>query len=74
MPKQLDVNKIVADNPAVDQKALEKAQEAIRDLHQTGAVRRSSYGLETPESKKRLRHSDDSVRGGAQSAAVRRLR
>jgi LysM repeat protein len=73
MPPQLDVEKIIADNPNIDADELKKAQEALQDLHQTGKVKRSTYGLETPESKKNIRYSEEAYRS-AREPAVRRLR
>lgn len=73
MPKQLDIDQIIADNPNIDGDELKKVQEALRELHQTGAVKRSTYGLETPESKKNLRYSQEAYRS-AREPAVRRLR
>jgi hypothetical protein len=73
MPKRLDLDKIIADNPNIDADELKKAQEALQNLHQTGTVKRSTYGLETPESKKNLRYSKEAYRS-AREPAVRRLR
>ncbi len=73
MPKQLDIDKIIADNPNIDSEALRKAEEALKDLSHTGVVKRSTYGLETPESKKNLRYSEEAYRS-AREPAVRRLR
>jgi HrpA-like RNA helicase len=72
MPKHLDLDKIIADNPHVDPKELEKAQSALKDLHRTGIVKRSTYGLETPESKKNVRLSTDENRPASQPV-IRRL-
>ncbi len=72
MPKQqLDIDKIIADNPNVDPEALKKAEEALKNLNQTGVIRRSTYGLETPESKKEIRHGSQVTSG---EMPVRRLR
>jgi hypothetical protein len=71
MPKQIDLDKMIADNPNVDPEALRKAEEALKNLHQTGVVQRSTYGLETPESKKQLRHSYEEASPTKES--VRRL-
>jgi hypothetical protein len=73
MPKQLNLEKIIADNPNIDPEELKKAEEALKDLHQTGVVRPSTYGLETPESKKNLRYSSDEDRRQTETL-VRRLR
>ena len=73
MPRQLDLDKIIADNPHVDPEALKKAQEALRNLNQTGVVRRSTYELETPESRKEIRHNRQSSLSSAEMP-VRRLR
>ena len=73
MPTQIDLEKIIADNPNVDPEELRKAGEALKSLHQTGVVRRSTYGLETPESKKELRHSEGATRS-ATTLPIRRLR
>jgi len=73
MPKkQLDVEKIIADNPNVDAEALKKAEEALKDLNKTGAVRRSTYGLETPESKGEMRRRESCIMSS--EAPMRRLR
>jgi len=72
MPTQIDLGKIIADNPNVDAEELKKTEEALKSLHQTGVVRRSTYGLETPESKKEIRHSGDE--SSASAAPIRRLR
>jgi len=69
MAKQIDLEKIIADNPNVDAKELKKAEEVLKNLNRTGAVKRSTYGLETPESKKEIRHSEDA----ASASPVRRL-
>ncbi|MGB6721655.1 MAG: hypothetical protein WBE72_12725 [Terracidiphilus sp.] len=73
MPSQIDLDMIVADNPDIDLEEFKKGEEALKSLRQTGAVRPSAYGLDTPESKKQIRHNDDvSVSGG--TTAFRRLR
>ena len=72
MPKRIDLEKLIADNPNVDSEDLKKAEEALKDLHRTGVVRRSTYSLETPESKKNLRYSKETYRS-AREPAVRRL-
>ena len=71
MPKQIDIDKIIADNPNVDPEALRKAEEALKNLNQTGVVRHSTYGLETPETKQEIRHSRQNT---ADEMLVRRLR
>ena len=73
MPKQLDLEKIIADNPHVDSDDLKKAEEALRDLNQTGIVKPSTYSLETPESKKNLRYSEEAYRS-AREPTIRKLR
>ena len=55
MPAQLDIDKMIADNPNVDVQELRKGEEALTNLQRSGAVRRSSYGLDTPESKRDIR-------------------
>jgi hypothetical protein len=69
MPKQIDLEKIITDNPSVDRGELKKAEEALKSLKKTGVVQRSTYGLETPESKKEIRHSEEAV----SALPVRRL-
>ena len=59
MPTQLDIDKIIADNPSVDKNALREGEKALHDLQRTGAVKRSTYGLNTPESKRELRPSEE---------------
>ncbi|MGA3056049.1 MAG: hypothetical protein ABSD63_17715 [Candidatus Korobacteraceae bacterium] len=71
MPKQVDLEKIIADNPSVDPEELRKAEEALKSLNRTGVVRRSTYGLETPESKKEIRHSEETA---GSAMPFRRLR
>lgn len=73
MPTRIDLEKIIADNPNVNPEELRKAEEAIKSLRQTGVVRRSSYGLETPESKREIRHSEEMIRA-ASTPPLRRLR
>ena len=72
MLKQKELKKIIADNPNVDPAELKKAEEALRNLKQTGVVRRSTYGLETPESKRQIRHSEATDRS-ASAMPIRRL-
>ena len=67
------MEKIIADNPNVDPEELRKAEEALKGLSKTGVVRRSTYGLETPESKKEIRHSQETERSTS-AMPVRRLR
>lgn len=71
MPKQIELEKIIADNPNVDPEELKRAEEALKNLNRTGVVQRSTYGLETPESKKEIRHSEDTARS---AMPIRRLR
>jgi hypothetical protein len=73
MPKQINLEKIIADNPQIDPEELKKAEEALKNLRQTGIVKHSTYGLETPESKKNLRYSKE-ARRSAREPAVRQLR
>jgi hypothetical protein len=73
MHTQIDVDKIIADNPNVDLEEFKKGEEALRSLNRSGAVRPSTYGLDTPESKKELRHHEDVKRPECNSA-FRRLR
>lgn len=58
MKVQIDVKKIIDKNPQIDGEVLRKTQEILRGLVENG-VQRSGYGLETPESKKELRHSQE---------------
>ena len=62
MPKQLDVQKILANNPKIDLAALAKGIEALKKLAQTGVVKPSSYSLETPDSKRSFQHCGDADR------------
>jgi len=73
MPSQIDLDKIIADNPNVDLEEFKKGEEALKSLHRTGAVRPSTYGLDTPESKGKIRHNEDANRPECNSA-FRRLR
>ena len=73
MPTQIDLDKIIADNPNVDLEEFKKGEEVLKSLHRTGAVRPSTYGLDTPESKKEIRHNEDANRTGCRSE-FRRLR
>lgn len=52
MATQIDVEKIISNNPNVDPDQFRRGEEALKELQRTGAVRRSSYGLDTPESKR----------------------
>jgi hypothetical protein len=61
MPRQLDVQKIIAHNPKIDAEALEKGIEALKKLAQTGVVKPSAYSLETPDSKRSFQHCGDAV-------------
>jgi hypothetical protein len=73
MPSQLDLDKIIADNPNVDLEEFKKGEETLKSLHRTGTVRRSTYELDTPESKRQIRPNEDSGRPSC-APAYRRLR
>jgi hypothetical protein len=73
MPAQIDLDKIIADNPNVDLEEFKKGEEALRSLQRTGSVRPSTYGLDTPESRREIRHHEDAKRPEC-SPAFRRLR
>jgi len=64
MPKQLDLQKIIASNPKIDPAALAEGIEALRKLAQTGVIKPSSYSLETPDSKRSLQYCDDTAKVG----------
>ena len=72
MAKQYDLKKLVEDNPDVDVDQLKRAVDALRELQSTGVVRQSTYGLETPESAKRLAHQKS--RGFVEETPIRILR
>jgi hypothetical protein len=59
MPTQIDLEKIIEENPQVDSEELKKGQEALRELYRSGVVQRSTYELDTPESKGNIRHCED---------------
>lgn len=73
MADQINIEKIAADNPNIDLQKLKEGQELLRDLQKTGSVTRSTYSLDTPESKREIRPA-----GGHDSpdclSAYRRLR
>jgi hypothetical protein len=74
MPSQLDLDKIIADNPDVDLEEFKKGEEALKSLHRTGTVRRSTYELDTPESKREIRQNEDTEDRPSCAPAFRRLR
>jgi len=59
MARALDIDKIATDNPRVNIRQLREGQDALRRLQQSGSVRRSNYGLDTPESKREIRPARD---------------
>jgi hypothetical protein len=60
MPK-IDIDKIIAGNPKIDAKKLLKGIDAVQKLESTGVISKSTYSLETPESKRTLQYSDEHV-------------
>lgn len=54
MPKKLDIEKIIATNPNVDVNELKRATEVLKALQETGLVRPSTYGLETPDRMRQM--------------------
>ena len=58
--KQLDIETIIARNPKISRADLAKGAEVLRELEQSGAVRPSSYGLETAD-RARIRCTEDEV-------------
>jgi uridine kinase len=59
--KQLDVEEIIAKNPKVNRVDLEKGAEVLKELQKSGAVRPSTYDLETADRNKTIRYSGDEV-------------
>ena len=57
MLMQIDLEKVIAANPKVDVEELKKSQEILQDLYRLGVVERSTYELDTPESKGELRYT-----------------
>lgn len=58
--KKLDLNEIIAKNPKVSRADLAKGVQVLRELEQTGAVKPSSYALETAD-RKTIRYSENDV-------------
>jgi hypothetical protein len=59
MPKknaQLDVDNIIATNPKIDREAFDKGVDALKSLESTGVVKRSTYSLETPDSRRTAKY------------------
>ena len=59
MPKknaQINVDSIIATNPKIDREAFDKGVDAIKNLERTGMVKRSTYSLETPDSRRTVKY------------------
>ena len=54
MPKHLNVKKVAAKNPRVDLEKLRQAQESLRQLRESGALRHE-YSLVLPFTKSLVR-------------------
>jgi hypothetical protein len=73
MPAQINVEQIIADNRSIDIELFKKSEEALKELQRTGAVRRSTYGLGSPEAKQNpIHHGEDD--GMDHLLSFRRLR
>jgi uridine kinase len=59
--KQLDVEEIIAKNPKISRVDLEKGCEVLRELQKSGAVRPSTYDLETADRNRTIRYNEDEV-------------
>ncbi len=73
MPSRIDFDKIVADNPDLDLELFRKGEKELEALQRTGAVRPSTYSLDTPESKRGSHSREGSAHTGYERA-TRRLR
>jgi hypothetical protein len=54
MPKKLNVKDVIARNPQVNAKELQKSMEMLEKLQKTGTVRRHTYSIETRDSRRSL--------------------
>ena len=59
MPEEIDVDKIATANPRIDLDEFRRGEDALKALQRSGAVRRSTYALGTPESKRFIRPTPD---------------
>jgi len=60
MPEKIDLKKIMASNPAVDEKEFRKVRAVLEDLRKSGCYRASTYNLLPPFSdKRRIRVLDE---------------
>lgn len=59
--KQLDIETIIAKNPKISRADLAKGAEVLRELEESGAVRPSTYGLETADRARMIRCTEDEV-------------
>jgi hypothetical protein len=73
MPSQLDVERVIRQNPKIDRNELRRGQELLVELYQSGMVQRYTYDLETPESKGDIRFSPIAA-SQESSSALRRIR
>jgi hypothetical protein len=48
MPEPIDIEKVVAENPAVDLSKMQEAFTALRILREQGLIQRSEYSLALP--------------------------
>ena len=59
--KQLDVEDIIAKNPKINRADLAKGAEVLLELQKSGAVRPSTYNLETADQSRAIRYAEDEV-------------
>lgn len=70
MPKkniQIDVDNIIATNPKINRQAFEKGVDVLKNLERTGMVKRSTYSLETPDSRRTAKYcfEEETVKRGS---------
>jgi hypothetical protein len=58
---QLNVENIIASNPRISREAFQKGIETLRKLERSGAVKPSTYSLETPDSRRTVRYCYEEV-------------
>lgn len=60
MSKQVDVKKVIEENPQVDQGQLNKVMDELKNLRQTGVIKPSEYSLEPPDKRRQSQACDSS--------------
>ena len=71
MVKNIELEKILEQNPHIDQELLKQAMELVQKLADIGGTKRSHYNLISPYARRRISASD-TTQSNSQIAHVRR--